>query len=193
MLIPLGILASAGGVPTGDYELIETAIVSGTSTTAITFSNLGQYASTYRHLQIRSSVKSSLDNASLGSGNVRMRFNGDTGNNYAIHKLFGNGSVAASLADTSRSATIGSLLFSSNTANAFSGGVCDILDAYSTSKNKTTRLLASAQATSSGQNFIQLVSGVWLNSSSLTSIELAPEDGGNIVAGSRFSLYGIKG
>ena len=174
------------------YELISTTLIS-SNTPSVTFSNLGQYASTYRHLQIRSSVKSSLDNASLGSGNVRMRFNGDTGNNYAIHKLFGNGSVAASLADTSRSATIGSLLFSSNTANAFSGGVCDILDAYSTSKNKTTRLLASAQATGSGQNFIQLVSGVWLNSSSLTSIELAPEDGGNIVAGSRFSLYGIKG
>jgi hypothetical protein len=192
-LSALGIFSAAGaGGVQGDYELIETVILASTST-SITFSSLATYASTYKHLQIRSTAKSSLSNLDLTSGNIRMRFNGDTGNNYAIHKLFGNGSTASSIASTSRSSTVGGLMYSNATANAFGAGVCDILDAYSTTKNKTTRLLASSFLGSSANTFIQLVSGVHLSTSAISSIELAPEDGGNIAIGSRFSLYGIRG
>ena len=188
-LSALGIFSAAGaGVAPQTFELIETSIVSGSSTTTITFSNLGNFSSTYRHLQIRSTVKGS---AAFSSGNVRLRFNSDSGNNYAIHKLFGNGSSVSSTAGTSRSSTIASLAFSNTPASAFSGGVCDILDAYSTTKNKTTRLLGNTQS-DAGTGFIQLVSGVWMNTNSITTIGLDLEDGGNFVAGSRFSLYGIR-
>jgi hypothetical protein len=186
-LIPLGILSSAGGVAFGTYELIESQIL-GTAAASVTFSGLAAYASTYKHLQLRSTTKTS---ASISTANVRMRFNSDTGNNYAIHKLFGNGSSVSSIASTSRSSTVGGLAFANATTNAFSGGVCDILDAYSSTKNKTTRLLASTRI-DAGTDFIQLVSGVWMNTASITSIELAYEDGGNFVTGSRFSLYGIR-
>jgi hypothetical protein len=191
-LSALGIFsaAGAGGVAfSSDYELIQTALVSGSSTSTVTFSSLGTYSSTYKHLQIRSLAKGS---AAFSSGNVRLRFNSDTGNNYAIHKLIGANSAVTALASTSRSSTIASLAFNSGTANAFSGGVCDILDAYSASKNKTTRLLSNTRADSTTE-FIQLVSGAWFNTASITDIGLDLEDGGNFVAGSRFSIYGIRG
>jgi hypothetical protein len=47
--------------------------------------------------------------------------------------------------------------------------------------------------TSSAVNEIRLVSGVWLNTSAVSSISLVVGGGSNIVTGSRFSLYGIKG
>jgi hypothetical protein len=51
---PLGILsaAGAGGGVAGDYELISSEIL-GTTAASVTFSSLGDYSSTYKHLQIR--------------------------------------------------------------------------------------------------------------------------------------------
>ena len=170
-----------------DYELIESVFVA-SPTASVTFNNLNQYAAEYKHLQIRSTVKGS---AAFSSGNVRLRFNSDSGNNYAIHKLFGDGSGVAALAGTSRSSTVSGLAYNSGTANAFSAGVCDILDAYSTTKNKTTRALSDSRGDGSSV-FIQLISGAWFNTSSIANIALDLEDGGNFVAGSRFSLYGIR-
>ena len=77
---------------------------------------------------------------------------------------------------------------SAATASAFGGGVVDILDPYSTTKNKTIRGLGGLAATN-----IALRSGSWASTDSVTSITCLPFSGGNWVAGSRFSLYGIKG
>jgi hypothetical protein len=187
MLIPLGFLAGSGGGVDTDFELIETSIVSGSSTGSIVFSNLGDFASTYKHLQLRGAAKT--NNAS-NFDLIRVRFNGDTGNNYARHALLGNGSTASSggVATTSfvNFATAGN-----TTANVFGGFVFDVLDAYSTSKNKTTRALAGVAPSTDAE--IRLSSGLWMNTGSITSLTVSPEFGSLLIAGSRFSLYGIKG
>jgi hypothetical protein len=185
-LSALGIFsaAGAGGGPafSSDYELIETSIVSGSSTGSVVFSSLGTYSSTYKHLQIRGAVKT---NEGAVFDLIKVQLNGDTGNNYARHALLGNGSAVSSNAVT----TIGFVNFAAQgntTANVFGGFVFDILDAYSTTKNKTTRALA-------GVTEIRLSSGLWMNTASITSVTLSPEFGSLLIAGSRFSLYGIKG
>lgn len=181
MLIPLGFLASAGGGVDTDFDLIEsTVLTSGQS--SITFSNLGTYSSTYKHLQIRM-VTRRADN----SGSVRLTFNGSS-SGYARHTLYGTGSSVLSNAATSGS-EIEHYVTSKSTepANAYAPAVWDILDAYSTTKNKTVRVLAGTWIPE-----IIFGSGLWANTSSITSINLLAF-GNNFASGSRFSLYGIKG
>jgi hypothetical protein len=183
MLIPLGILAASGGVA-GDYELIESVIL-GTDTSSITFSSLATYASTYKHLQLRAV---SRDTRSGSVGGVGIRLNGDTGSNYTGHFLFADGSSVSSGSDGT-SQTITFAYYNPSgliAANIFGAGVVDILDTYSTTKNKTFRGL-----TGFATNAVALKSGLRMSTESTTSLTVLPS-GGNFLAGSRFSLYGIR-
>jgi hypothetical protein len=76
------------------------------------------------------------------------------------------------------------------TASAFGAGVIDILDAYSTTKNKTMRTL---NGLSGGEVNIRVGSGLWRNTNAITSVTIFDADSTNLVTGSRFSIYGIKG
>jgi len=185
MLIPLGILAGSGGEAGPAFELIETQIL-GSSQASITFSSLGTYSSTYKHLQIRT-----LARVSGGSTETLLiRLNGDTGSNYSWHGLSGNGSSVSSFALTSNSYMgIGIHPGTNSSANIFGPTVIDFLDTYSTTKNKTARSLGGMNGAATT---VRLHSGLWQSTSSLTSIQVFSEVT-NFVAGSRFSLYGIKG
>jgi len=187
MLIPFGVLSAAAFAPSGDYELIETVILS-SSASEVVFSSLATYASTYKHLQIRATGKT--DRTALDTDFLRLRFNGDTGSNYALHALTGGGSSVGSFAVTSTTSVNVERFSGNTTANYFGAAVVDILDVYSTSKNKTVRSFGGASGPGQLVNFN---SGVYLNTSSTTSLTLAVGGGTNILAGSRFSLYGIKG
>jgi hypothetical protein len=170
-----------------DYELITTTVLTG-NTASVTFSNLGDYSSTYKHLQVRYTART--DRASFSIDDVILRFNSDTGNNYASHLLYGNGSSVLAAAETSASRTTWNVAAAASaTANIFSGGIIDILDPYSTSKNTTIRNLAGLHA---ADPQIRLSSGLWNNTASITTILLGPLLGSNFVSGSRFSLYGVK-
>jgi hypothetical protein len=186
MLIPLGILSSAGSLGfESDYELISTSLIT-TNTTSVVFdtSSLG---STYKHLQLRYTLRT---DRVLNSDSLSIRLNADTGSNYAWHRLQGDGSSVASSGLASQT-TMRTAIVAGGTsaANSFSGGVTDILDPFSTSKNTTIRSLSGM----TDINFVVLWSGLYINTSSTTSITLLNDAGPNFVAGSRFSLYGIRG
>ena len=187
MLIPFGVLSAAGvsGVVPSDYELIETTIL-GTATSSITFSSLATYASTYKHLQIRAVARTTR--AFNGDG-LNLTLNSDSGANYSNHRLTGNGSTVSSTASTStNSITVLRTTAATSVANAFGVMVIDFLDSFSTTKNKTVRYIGGAL----DQNEINLGSGARFNTASITDITLTGGNG-DLVAGSRFSLYGIKG
>ena len=188
---PLGILsaAGAGGVAAaGSYELISTEILTGNQA-SVTFSSLGTYSSTYKNLQIRYVARTNRASV-FDSG--RLKFNGDTGANFTDHGLFGTGSSVGSYAQLNATTGInfGNAPGANAAANVFGAGVMDILDAYSTTKFKVTRLL---DGVSSSSPAITLNSGLWRSTASVTDIQLFPNVGTNWVTGSRFSLYGIKG
>jgi hypothetical protein len=186
MLIPLGFLAGSGGVE-GDFELIETQILS-SSQASITFTGLGSYSAVYKHLQIRAATRTSR--TGFSNGLISLRFNGDTTSSYATHQLTGNGSSVASYASSSQTSILYALTgASADTAtNGFGGAVLDILDPFSTTKNKTTRSI-SGVATGA----IEIDSGLYYKTDSITSITLLGISSTNLLSGSRFSLYGIKG
>jgi hypothetical protein len=185
MLIPFGILSSAAGVEVGDYELIASEILT-TNEASITFSNLGDYSATYKHLQVRATARGT--NAAAGIV-LRMILNGDTANNYSQHGLQGDGSAVTSFANANQPFLFASAITAAGaTANSFSGMVIDLLDAYSTTKNTTMRSLSGSTAF----NRILLFSSAYLNTASITTIRFECS-GDSIATGSRFSLYGIKG
>jgi hypothetical protein len=184
MLIPLGFLASSGGGAETDFELIETYIIS-SSTSTVTFSSLGSYSSTYKHLQIRAVAKPATN------ANTYLRINGDTSTNYAWHELFtyDPATSVASGAGASQNHIKAIYADGTGTANSFGAGIIDILDSYSTTKNKTVRIFTGT----TDDLFIGVRSGFWNNTNSITSLTLVTSDGSNLATGSRFSLYGIKG
>jgi hypothetical protein len=186
MLIPFGILSAAAGVEAvGDYELIESAILT-SNESSVTFSNLGTYSSTYKHLQIRGLARKNA----TGSDRILTRFNSDSGSNYAFHELTGDGSSVSSAGATSQTyAYLSIMLRSDETANNFSPFVADILDPFSSTKNTTARSLTGNTASF---NRVRLMSAVWLSTASITSISLTAQ-ADSFVAGSRFSLYGVRG
>jgi hypothetical protein len=183
----LGFFATAGAGAAGSFDLLETQVLTG-SVSSVTFSNINtNYGATYQHLQLRVVVR---DDRSGGTGSVLfLRMNGDSGNNYSMHSLAGTGSAMATDATSSvAQISIGDITGGAGTTNAFTPGVIDFLDAFETTKNKTI-LGFFGQATN--YNWISLKGAARYNTAAITSINLYGI-GPNLVAGSRFSLYGIK-
>jgi hypothetical protein len=188
-LSALGIFSAAGaggGVSLSDYELISTSLIT-TNTSSVTFSSLGDYSSTYKHLQLRITGRVA-DNYGNDGDAIRIRFNADGGNNYSYHALYGvNGGVNSNASTSTTAIFVNRLTDAGTTANAFGAIVSDILDAFSSTKNKTVRTLGS------DVRYLFFNSGAWLSTSSITSIQLSPNTSSNFAAGSRISLYGLKG
>ena len=169
---------------TNSYESIATVSGNGSSGT-ITFSSI---PSTYKHLQIRgigrNTVTGVTDNYSF------IRFNGDTGNNYAWHILDGNGSSAyASAASTTSSAGVPTFPTAQSTTNIYGVLVLDILDYTNTNKNKTVRYLGGHDQNGSG--ILRYGSGLWMNTSAITSVTFT-FNSDSWTSLSTFALYGIK-
>jgi hypothetical protein len=184
---PLGILSAAGAavVDTGAYELISSTILGGTAA-SVTFSNLGDYSSTYKHLQLRAVNRTTRTGVTFES--LRIRLNGVSTTSYSWHTLEAEASVYSSAATSQTGMWGGYATTSVSASNAFGAEIVDVLDAYSSTKNTTIR----TQYGMTNLNILGLGSGAFLNTASITSLEIfAPTT--SFVAGSRFSLYGIKG
>ena len=187
MLIPFGILAATGGGVAGAFELISTTVLASPAA-SVTFSSLSTSAADYKHLQIRAISRSDVASSYV---DTRVKLNGDTTTgNYSTHEFYGAGSgtPASGGAGPYYPPGIAYSSGASAAANAFGAFVIDILDFASTSKNKTLRGLSGVTATS---NLVDLRSVGWYSTAAITSIEL--NTSGNFIAGSRFSLYGLKG
>jgi hypothetical protein len=165
-------------------ELIESVILS-SNQSGVGFTNLNTYASTYKHLQIRMVARCAFSDPERS---IYIQFNGDNGNNYSNHGLYGTGTSVASYAATSFVFFIGSFAAANAPTGAYGAAVIDIPDAFSSSKNKTLKSLGGSRTTPQ----ISLRSGAWLNTNAVTSISLF-DNTSNLVSGSRFSLYGIRG
>ena len=178
--------AGAGGAAAAAYELISTQTPNGVA--SISFNSI---PSTYSHLQVRIVPKTS--NASNGFCYPAFTFNNDTSSVYDNHELYATGGGPLSQAMLGRAyMNIAYLNDSYNSTNMFGGAIVDILNYGSTAKNKTVRSLAGY--TANGSQRVSLYSGAWRNTAAISSIQVFFSfAGGNFVAGSRVSLYGIKG
>jgi len=182
------------------YESIATATVGAGGQNTVEFTNIPQ---NYTHLQIRGLVRQLVANNVIGDAYIR--FNGDTGSNYAVHVLEGyvnsggtatvSAGAATAGAPTSRSAF--RLAGSGAASGMFSPVIIDILDYANTNKYKTQRSLSGTNQNTQ-ESCINFQSELWLSTSAITSILIGNIQGGyGSTVGwaeyTKFALYGIKG
>jgi len=177
----LGILASSFPAAGGAFESIASASGTGSSTT-ITFTSI---PSTYKHLQIRF-----MYYTATAGDNCLMRFNSDTGTNYARHQLHGNGSSATASGAATQSALRADANVTGSLTDRANVAIIDIQDYASTSNYKTVRLFTGVDNNGSGD--VCIASGLWMSASAITSISLFTL-AFNFTTSTVASLYGIKG
>ena len=149
----------------------------------VTFSSIPQ---TYRHLLIRGVMKT--NDGGVGNGFGGMRFNSDSGNNYALATSYCNDVTELSLAYTSfTSALMGNIPYSGN-ADKYG-----LIHLYIPNYRDTTVPkivfgdygLEQGGADQSTGNF----ASVWNSNSAITSITMS----NSFFTDNSFNLYGIKG
>ena len=184
MLNFLAAVSGNGAGGGGSFESIATATGTGSSGT-ITFSSI---PSTYQHLQLRINGI-----ASIAGGSIRMRFNSDTGSNYAAHYLIGIAPSGTFATGSASGAYIGVTGAYDGVVTTYPNvAIIDIHDYASTTKNKTARIFSGQQNNTTTAGDVELNSGLWLNTSAINSVTVYLSSG-NYNSGSTFALYGIKG
>jgi hypothetical protein len=160
-------------------------LVSGT--TLVSFAGIPQ---TFTHLQARISTRSAVG---VAAHDLNMTTNTQSGSNMTGHILQGDGASATSTNAYGNPSTVSQVSWvpgSTSTTNVFGSVVIDVLDYASTSKNKTFRTIGGYDA--SGSGVISLNSGMVMSTGAITTLSwFVGGGGGNMVAGSRFDLYGI--
>jgi hypothetical protein len=161
-------------------KLIETKTL-GTAAASIEFTSIPQ---TFTDLV----VFLSLRNQTSTSYAAVLKFNSST-SGYSNIRLYGNGTSVTS--DSTSGVGILNVLGVSSTdttANTF-GNTELYVPNYSGIKVKTLSANSTSENNSSTA-FTAIVSGLWNDTSSITSVSFTPP-AGNFVAGSTISLYGI--
>lgn len=184
----LGIWASAqqGASLANSYESIATVNGNGSSST-VTFSSI---PNTYKHLQLRITARGDAGAGGYPTSLAYFRLNNDSGGNYRVHSLNGNGSSASAFSNTNSGDFI---YLPGGNSSFFASGIIDILDYTNTNKTKTLRQLSGSDRNGSGSIYFN--SMLWNSTAAVTSISLQGDASfnGNWVTGSTFALYGIKG
>lgn len=181
-----GLIGSYKPAAAGSFESIASNTLT-SNTSSVTFNSI---SGSYKHLQLR--INARTDRSGADDDFLKIIFNSDTGSNYTYHILRGNGSSASATGGTSQS-SIDAPWVTAATAGTdmFGSVVIDIIDYASTTKYKVTKTTSGYDLNGSGS--IRLTSGLWLNTNAITSINIAPGLGTNLVNKSTFALYGIKG
>lgn len=160
------------------YQLISSVTVGSGGTSSIDFTSI---PGTYTDLEIL------ISGRTTGSGNgIDITFNSNT-SNYSNAAMQGNGSNTSTYGTYNRNA--GMFGYSGDTANSF-GSTKIYIPNYAGSKYKTY----SADAVSENNAttaYMNIVNGLWSNTSAITSISLAAMDG-TIIQYSTAYLYGIS-
>lgn len=173
-------LAGNSAYEPSSFESIATVTVGAGGASSVTFSSI---PSTYTHLQLRGIFRPTTATWVIAN------FNGDTGANYYMHNLRGNGSSAS--AGAASEPYVYFILGATTASNTYAAGVIDILDYANTNKYKTLRSLSGIDTNGGGN--IDLTSGSWRNTGAISSIVLSTNALVSIPEYSSFALYGIKG
>lgn len=157
------------------YEPISTQTL-GSAQASVTFSSI---PSTYTDLFLVFQVQNT------GSAQrIDLRFNSDSGTNYSVTRIYGNGTTASSDRFSSASGI--------DVAYVGTSGWCIATHSIMNYSNTTTyKSLVGRWNSEGNSNYATGVAGLWRSISAITTIDLIP-NGVNFASGSKFTLYGIK-
>lgn len=166
------------------YESIATTTL-GSAAATVTFSSIsGSYTDLVLVMRVTGS-------SSVGNEPVLMYFNNDTGGNYSVTRVYGNGSTATSDRFSSNSGIDAGYLPGSNGTGPGTI-IANIMNYSNTTTYKTILDRWESQAAASGSRYVAAEVGLWRSTSAITEIDLVLGGGFNFNSGSTFSLYGIK-
>ena len=164
------------------YEPITTQTLA-SAAASVTFSSI---SSTYTDLILVANAKVST---AADVQECYLQFNSDTATNYSLTRLYGTGSSALSGRETNITKIDNIRLPGSNSASTVFGNMIANINNYSNTTTYKNVLLRMNAETTNGQ--LGTVVGLWRSTSAISTILFAPTSG-NFVAGSTFTLYGIK-
>lgn len=150
----------------------------GSAQATVTFSSI---PSTYTDLILIITAK---DGRSATYGGANVTFNSDTGTNYSITNLYGDGTTAGSSRTTSASSI--NLLIAGATASNFGITINHIMNYSNSTTNKT--LISRGNTV---ESFTNARVGLWRSTAAITRIDCTAEIG-NFASNSTFTLFGIK-
>jgi hypothetical protein len=171
---------------TNTYVALDKATVSGSTTNTVTFSSI---PSTYTDLVIVANGYTLTADISQ-----RIRFNSDTGTNYSLTYVGGNGTSASSGRTTSGTGIYANYLTGwSSTSTQPGNWVFSIMN-YANSTTYKTCLSRANQPVGSSYPGTEAVVGLWRNTAAITSltIEAGYSSSHYFAAGTTLSLYGIR-
>lgn len=169
------------------FFLIQRATSTGSSGT-ITFTSIPQ---NYKHLQIRGIFRSS---ETTGTNIYINLINNDSGNNYAAHRIQGDGSSASAAGNASQPNIFAGRAPGTGTTTGTMGAIIlDIHDYSSTTKNKTLRMLSGQDSNNTYAGLISLRSGLWQNTNAINAISFDLGAGVTFSTSTTFALYGMVG
>lgn len=145
----------------------------------------------YRHLHV---VLVGRSDTAAANTTLLMRFNGDATAVYDWQRLSANSatvSSASTVGDTSLQ--VGFLAAANATAGKAGQNIVDLADYAGTTFHKEfISQVFFADGTAQSNMFFTSRGGLWRSTAAITRVELFP-GAGSFVAGSRATLYGIKG
>ena len=178
-------LVVGGG--SGAESLITETVVGGGGAANADFTSI---ATTWRDLRV---VIRGRGDKSATFTEIRVRFNGDTGNNYDWVRQVGNGNNANIGEANVAQAQISAGWISASTGPADTPGHVEIrvYDYRNTTFHKSLKYLANLKlGTATGDLYDGAGGGWWRSTAAINQVTVYP-DSGNFIAGTVISLYGI--
>jgi hypothetical protein len=159
------------------YEPIATTTL-GSAASSITFSSI---SSSYTDLKVVLQFAPSNDDRAICT------FNSDTGTNYSVTTLVGNGSTASSGNNTSQN-----YIQPSRNAGAANEEQLVIMDIFSYSGSTNKTVLSDVAADRNGAGVTVKSVNLWRSTSAINAINFTLLNGNNYKIGTTATLYGIK-
>lgn len=156
------------------YEPIATQTL-GSAVASVTFASVPQ---TYTDLKLICFVQLSTLTY------INLRFNSDSGSNYSLNRIYGNGSTAT--ADRFNSQTGIDVGYIDTTQFAHSE-----INIINYANSSTFKSIVNRWNSTGNSNYVVTGVGLWRNTASITTVSLTTNTG-NFAIGSTFTLYGIK-
>ena len=183
-----GLMAAAGVSLDGDWVALQSTDL-GSDQATVTFTSAGS-SEAWSGMQDLVVIGYFRGAGADANALCRMTFNNDTASNYYWQDLYTTGSSAiAALLSSRANIEVAFGPGDNATANMFGAFVCNIYDINATDKFTSVNCQSAGDRNGSGRAGI--TGGRWRSTAAVTEIDFVTHSG-NIKAGSRFDLYGIK-
>lgn len=185
----IGAIAGSG-VAVEDFEaLIGYVVPSDTSSYTLTSAGSAKAWTEYQDLFLISQVRETTGG---NQGGVQAQLNAAS-STYRIQYEWSEGTVgshtAAALRENNTGARMGWCTRDGAHADEYGAAITTFADINS-GRWKTVVNMGGAEVNGAGG--INVITSMWENTAAVTSIVISPSSGANLMAGSRFDLYGIR-